>query len=620
MPNRSGRAAAKRAKMRDPRAKQGRNPKGGVGALPEWDLSDLYAGVDSPDIARDLARADALCLAFEERYKGKLAALARSPDGGKALAAAVEEFESIDDLIGRIASFAGLIHSADTTDRVRAKFFGDVQERITTSSSHLLFFALELNKIDDGVLESAMAHPALGHYRPWIEDIRREKPYQLEDRIEQLFHEKSVTGQGAWNRLFDDTVASLRFKIGAKTLPIEPALNLLQDRNAATRKAAAAALGRTFTQHLRTFTLITNTLAKDKEISDRWRGFADIADARHLANRVEREVVEALVKAVGAAYPRLSHRYYALKARWFGKKQLPYWDRNAPLPDVPSRPIPWQEAKDTVLSAYGAFSPAMADIAERFFSNRWIDAPVRSGKAPGAFSHPTVPSSHPFILLNYQGKTRDVMTLAHELGHGVHQVLAAPNGALMAPAPLTLAETASVFGEMLTFRRLLAATTNAKQRKAMLASKVEDMINTVIRQIAFYTFERCVHGERRNGELTAERLCQIWLEVQRESLGPAVDIKAGYESFWVYIGHFIHSPFYVYAYAFGDCLVNALYAVYEKAHEGFAERYLAMLAAGGTRHHAELLKPFGLDAREPAFWQGGLRMIEGMIDELEGLG
>ena len=331
-------------------------------------------------------------------------------------------------------------------------------------------------------------------------------------------------------------------------------------------------------------------------------------------------MVEALVAAVRDAYPRLSHRYYALKARWFGKKRLAYWDRNAPLPDVPTRAIPWPEAKDTVLSAYGAFSPEMAKIAERFFADRWIDAPVRPGKAPGAFSHPTVPSSHPFILLNYQGKPRDVMTLAHELGHGVHQVLAAPNGALMAPTPLTLAETASVFGEMLTFRRLLAATTDTKQRKAMLAGKVEDMINTVVRQIAFYTFERAVHAERRNGELTAERLCEIWLEVQRESLGPAIDIKAGYESFWVYIGHFIHSPFYVYAYAFGDCLVNSLYAVYEKAHEGFAERYLAMLAAGGTKHHAELLKPFGLDARDPAFWQGGLGVIERMITELEQLG
>jgi oligoendopeptidase F len=620
MPNRSSRTVTKRAKTRNQQPKAGRNPTRDIGALPEWDLSDLYSGLDSPEIAGDLARSDALCLAFEERYKGKLAALASRSDGGKALATAIREFESIDDLIGRIASFASLVYAGNTADPIKAKFFGDVQERITTSSSHLLFFSLELNKIDDTVLETVMADPALGHYRPWIEDVRKEKPHQLEDRIEQLFHEKSVTGQGAWNRLFDDTVAALRFKVGAKTLAIEPALSLLQNRNPATRKAAAEALGRTFTQHLRTFTLITNTLAKDKEISDRWRNFADIADARHLANRVEREVVEALVAAVRAAYPRLSHRYYALKARWFGKKRLPYWDRNAPLPEVPSRPIPWREAKDTVLSAYGAFSPAMADIAERFFAKRWIDAPVRPGKAPGAFSHPTVPSSHPFILVNYQGKTRDVMTLAHELGHGVHQVLAAPNGALMAPTPLTLAETASVFGEMLTFRRLLAATTNARQRKAMLASKVEDMINTVVRQIAFYTFERAVHSERRDGELTAERICQIWMEVQRESLGPAIDIKEGYESFWVYIGHFIHSPFYVYAYAFGDCLVNALYAVYEKAHAGFAERYLAMLASGGTKHHTELLKPFGLDAREPAFWQGGLNMVEGMIAELEELG
>jgi oligoendopeptidase F len=594
--------------------------KPALGALPEWDLSALYAGIGAPEIKRDLARADADCNGFEERYKGKLAGLAGGPDGGRALAAAIKELEEIDDLLGRIASFAQLVYTGNTADPARAKFFGDVQEQITTSSSHLLFFSLELNKIANEVLDRAMADPALGHYRPWIEDVRKEKPYQLEDRIEQLFHEKSVTGQAAWNRLFDDTIASLRFKVGAKTLAIEPTLNLLQDRSEKTRKTAAEALAKTFGANLRTFTLITNTLAKDKEISDRWRGFADIADARHLANRVEREVVEALVAAVRDAYPRLSHRYYALKARWFGRKQLAYWDRNAPLPDVAMRTIPWPEARDTVLSAYGAFSPQMAKIAERFFAERWIDAPVRPGKAPGAFSHPTVPSAHPYILLNYQGKTRDVMTLAHELGHGVHQVLAAPNGALMAPTPLTLAETASVFGEMLTFRRLLDATTDPKQRKAMLAGKVEDMINTVVRQIAFYTFERAVHGERKNGELTADRLSEIWLTVQRESLGPAIDLKPGYETFWAYIGHFIHAPFYVYAYAFGDCLVNSLYAVYEKSHQGFAERYLAMLAAGGTKHHGELLRPFGLDARDPAFWQGGLGMIERMIAELEGLG
>jgi len=593
--------------------------KTALGTLPEWNLNDLYAGLDDPQIKRDLDRADVECVAFEEAYKGKLAEMARSSDAGAALADAVSRFEALDDLIGRLSSYAGLLHAGDTVDPARTKFFGDVQERLTAASTHLLFFALELNRIDDALIEAAMAVPALGHYRPWIEDVRRDRPYQLEDRVEQLFHEKSVTAAAAWNRQFDSTIARLRFKVEGKSLPIEPTLNLLQDRSGAKRKAAAQALAHTFKENLEQFVLITNTLAKDKEISDRWRGFADIADARHLANRVEREVVDALVAAVRAAYPRLSHRYYALKAHWFGKKRLPHWDRNAPLPQVPTRTVGWIEAKDTVLTAYGAFSPKMAAIAERFFDDRWIDAPVRPGKAPGAFAHPTVPSSHPYVLLNYQGKPRDVMTLAHELGHGVHQVLAAPNGALMAPTPLTLAETASVFGEMLTFRKLLANTRDDKERKAMLAAKVEDMINTVVRQIAFYSFERAVHTERKSGELTAARIGELWLVMQRESLGPAIELKPGYETFWAYIPHFVHSPFYVYAYAFGDCLVNSLYAVYERADEGFAERYLAMLSAGGTKHHTELLAPFGLDARDPAFWQNGLAVIERMIGELEAL-
>jgi oligoendopeptidase F len=618
MPASANRVAAKKpANQRPATSKSG--PGTGASNLPEWNLADLYASLEDPRVTRDLDRADAEAVAFEEAYKGKLAELAESPQAGPGLAQAVKRYEALDDLIGRLISYAGLIHAGNTVDPVRAKFYGDVQDRITAASTHLLFFVLELNRIDDGKLAPAMKDPALAHYRPWLEDIRREKPYQLEDRIEQLFHEKTVTANSAWNRLFDETIAGLRFKVGAKSLAIEPTLNLMQDANPKNRKAAAAALAKTFQANQRLFTLVTNTLAKDKEISDRWRGFADVADARHLSNRVEPEVVEALVSAVRAAYPRLSHRYYALKARWFGKKRLPHWDRNAPLPKVATRTIAWSEAQATVLGAYGAFSPKMAAIAERFFANNWIDAPVRPGKAPGAFAHPTVPSAHPYVLLNYQGKPRDVMTLAHELGHGVHQVLAAPNGALMAPTPLTLAETASVFGEMLTFRKLLAGTTEKKQRKAMLAAKVEDMINTVVRQIAFYTFERKVHGERRSGELTAERLNAIWLEVQAESLGPAIDLRPGYETFWSYIPHFVHSPFYVYAYAFGDCLVNSLYAVYERAAEGFAERYLAMLAAGGTKHHAELLKPFGLDARDPAFWQKGLSVIEAMIAELEGL-
>ena len=608
----SAKPAAKSApkKSAKPAAK---SPK--LGALPEWNLADLYPAIDSPEVKRDLDRADADSIAFEESYKGKLAGLTAE---GK-LAEAVKDYEALDDLIGRLISYAGLVYAGNTTDPVRAKFYGDMQERITKASLHLIFFTLELNRIDDAAIEQAMADPALGHYRPWIEDIRKEKPYQLDDKLEELFHEKSVTGAGAWNRLFDETLGSLRFKVDGKELAIEQTLSFMQDVNGAKRRAASEALARTFKANLRTFALITNTLAKDKEISDRWRGFKDIADARHLSNRVEPEVVDALVSAVRDAYPRLSHRYYTLKAKWFGKKTLPHWDRNAPLPKVEQRPIGWTEAKDTVLDAYGEFSPRMAEVAERFFSRNWIDAPTRPGKQSGAFSHPTVPSAHPYVLLNYQGKPRDVMTLAHELGHGVHQVLAGPNGALMAPTPLTLAETASVFGEMLTFKALLAKTKDVKARRAMLASKVEDMINTVVRQIAFYTFERKVHLERRNGELTADKLNEIWMSVQAESLGPAIEFKPGYETFWAYIPHFIHSPFYVYAYAFGDCMVNSLYAVYEKAHEGFAERYLAMLAAGGTKHHSELLKPFGLDARDPKFWQGGLSVIERLIGELEAL-
>jgi oligoendopeptidase F len=610
-------AAAPKPVAKKPVARKSAGKAGQLGTLPEWDLTDLYPSLDGPEVKRDLDRSDADSIAFEKDFKGKLAELAKN--GGKGLAEAISRYEAIEELMGRILSYAGLLYAGNTTDPIRAKFYGDAQERITASSLHLLFFSLELNRIDDAVLKEAMHDPALAHYRPWIEDVRKEKPYQLDDKLEQLFHEKSVSGYSAWNRLFDETISSLRFNVGGKTLAIEHTLNLMQDPKEATRKAASQALAKTFGENIRLFALVTNTLAKDKEISDRWRGFHDVADARHLSNRVEPEVVEALVASVRAAYPRLSHRYYALKAKWFGKKKLPHWDRNAPLPQVPMRTIPWPQACDTVLEAYNAFSPKLAEIAQPFFSKAWIDAPVRPGKAPGAFAHPTVPSAHPYLLLNYQGKPRDVMTLAHELGHGVHQVLAAPQGPLMASTPLTLAETASVFGEMLTFKKLLAETTDKKQRKAMLAAKVEDMINTVVRQIAFYTFERQIHTERKNGELTAERIGQIWRDVQVESLGPAIELKPGYETYWAYIPHFVHSPFYVYAYAFGDCLVNSLYAVYEKANAGFAERYLDMLRAGGTKHHSELLKPFGLDARDPTFWQGGLSVIERMIGEIEAL-
>jgi oligoendopeptidase F len=536
---------------------------------------------------------------------------------GNALGAAVARFERLQDDLGRISSYAQLLYAGDMSNPEITRFYQTIQERLTDISSELLFFTLELNRIDDDALAEKLNSPQLAHYAPWLRDIRAFRPYQLPDELEKLLHEKHVAGRAAWNRLFDETMAALRFSIDGKELTSSEVLNLLTDRDAETRRKAALALVEVLGKNTRLFALITNTLAKDKEIEDRWRGFKRPVSSRNLANFVEDDVVDALVSAVRAAYPRLSHRYYRLKAKWMGKDRLDWWDRNAPLPDEQDRTIPWGEAQRIVLDAYNAFSPKLGKIARPFFERPWIDVPPRPGKAPGAFAHPTVPSAHPYLLLNYHGKVRDVMTLAHELGHGVHQVLSAPQGALMADTPLTLAETASVFGEMLTFRALLKSEQDPNRRRLMLASKVEDMLNTVVRQIAMHEYETRVHDERRAGELTAERLGEIWLETQRAALGPALNLTPDYAVFWGYIPHFIHVPFYVYAYAFGDCLVNSLYAVYQEAHEGFAERYLAMLSAGGTKRHKELLAPFGLDASDPGFWAKGLGVLEHFIDELE---
>jgi oligoendopeptidase F len=586
-----------------------------LGTLPQWDLRDLYPGRDSPELARDLETSANGAKEFRARFEGKLASLP-----GEVLGGAVADYERLEETLARVMSYASLVHAADMSDPEIGRFYQTMHERVNAIETELLFFTLELNRIDDMTLEEKLKAVALGHYAPWLRDIRAFRPHQLDDDLERILHEKSVSGRAAWVRLFDETEAALRFKVKGKNLTGAEALHLLSDKNPETRKAAAKALGAVFGQNARLFALITNTLAKDKEVEDRWRHFPRPISSRNLANFVEDGVVDALVTAVRQSYPRLSHRYYRLKARWFGVEQLPYWDRNAPLPEAADRTFPWQEAERVVLNAYAGFSPDLAAVGRRFFEHAWIDAPVRPGKSPGAFAHPTVPSVHPYLLLNYLGKTRDVMTLAHELGHGVHQVLAGPQGALMADTPLTLAETASVFGEMLTFRAMLRAETDPKRRKAMLAGKVEDMLNTVVRQIAFVEFERRVHDERRTGELTPDRIAEVWLAVQSESLGPAIGFEDEYRWYWTYIPHFIHTPFYVYAYAFGDCLVNSLYAVYEDAHEGFAEKYLAMLRAGGTKRHKELLAPFGLDASDPAFWQKGLGVIERFIDELEGMG
>jgi len=587
-----------------------------LGDMPAWQLADLYPSADSPELQSDLQKCAAEADAFAARYQGKLAEIAEQ-GGAQGLFDAIRDFEAIQDVAGRIGSYAFLHYVTKVDDPARAKVFGDIQEKLTNIGSKLLFFGLEINRIDDARMEALMNEPPLDHYRPWLVEVRKEKPYQLSDDLERLFHEKSVIGRGAWSRLFNETMAAMRFDVDGQTLPLEPTLNFMLHPEEAKRREAAEALTKQFTEKLPLFTLITNTLSKDLEISNRWRGFEDIAASRHLANNVEPEVVDALVQAAREHYPRISHRYYAMKARWLGKERLEFWDRNAPIFDDPERQIGWGEARDIVLSAYGRFSPEMADIARNFFDKSWIDAPVRPGKQSGAFAHPTVPSAHPYVMLNYMGKPRDVMTLAHELGHGVHQVLANEQGPLMASTPLTLAETASVFGEMLTFQSILSSTQDRREKKVLLAQKTEDKINTVVRQIAFYEFERRLHAERLEGELTSDRIGEIWREVQGESLGPAVHLGEGYEVYWTYVPHFIHSPFYVYAYAFGDCLVNSLYAVYENSSEGFQERYLDMLRAGGTKHHKELLAPFGLDASDPGFWAMGLGVVERMIDELE---
>ena len=585
-----------------------------LGNLPEWDLDDLYTGEEAPELARDLEWLGQACARFAEDYEGKLAGLSAD-----ALLECVQRQEEITQIAGRLMSFAGLRYYQQTTDAGRAKFMADLQEKITNFTTPLVFFTLELNRLDDAHLAAAMAeNEALARYKPAFDRVRAMKPYQLSDEMEKFLHDLGVVGD-AWERLFDETIAGLSFEVAGTERTIEGTLNLLTDPDRALRQAAAEELARVFQDNVKIFARVHNTQAKEKEILDRWRGMPTAQTGRHLSNDVEPEVVEALRAAVVAAYPRLSHRYYALKAKWLGLDKMQIWDRNAPLPMEDPTLVTWEQAQTTVMDAYAAFDPRMAEIAGPFFDKGWIDAGVKPGKAPGAFAHPTVTNVHPYVMLNYLGKQRDVMTLAHELGHGVHQVLAAGQGEMLSSTPLTLAETASVFGEMLTFRALLDGAESPAQRKVLLAGKVEDMINTVIRQIAFYDFECKLHEARRAGELTPEDIGALWMSVQAESLGPAFEFMDGYETFWAYIPHFVHSPFYVYAYAFGDGLVSALYSVYASGADGFEDKYFELLRAGGSKHHSELLAPFGLNASDPAFWDQGLSMIEGLIDELEAM-
>jgi oligoendopeptidase F len=503
-------------------------------------------------------------------------------------------------------------------DEGRTNFLQQMQERINEISSSLIFFTIELNDISEIALTKMYKESdRLERYKPWISQIRAYKPYQLSKSIEKILHEKRLASRDNWVRLYNEIFSRIRFDLDGKKLPISDVLNFLSDVDAKKREHAAQSFSTGLKEIVPSITLIMNTIVKDKSIEDNWRKYKHPISSRNVDNQVEDDVVETLVQSVRKQYTNLSHRYYSLKAKWMGKKSIPYWDRNAPLPEAGDRRISWEEAQDIVLKAYKNFHPQLSEIAELFFKNKWIDAALRPGKDSGAFSHPMVPSKHPVILLNYHGKVRDVMTLAHELGHGIHQYLSRGQGQLMADTPLTLAETASVFGEMLTFQSLLKTTESNKQKKIIIASKVEDMLNTVVRQVAFCCFEINLHKARKEGELTSDQIGKIWVDSQKESLGPAIDLYPDYSIYWSYVSHFFHTPFYVYAYAFGDCLVNSLYKTYEKHPEGFAEKYITMLKSGGTLRHKELLKPFGLDATRSDFWDQGVSVISNLIDQLE---
>jgi oligoendopeptidase F len=580
--------------------------------IPKWNLDDLYTGMRAPEILKDLNEVEASAILFSSQYKGKLKLIDDVEFGQSILA-----YENLNEILARVLSYAQLLFSADAENPDVAAFYQNISERVTEISSDTLFYELEINRVDEAILSKKLKNPIINKYKPWIAGIRAYKPYQLTDEVEKILHEKSVTGRASWSRLFDETMAGMRFEVDGRKISNSDVMNRMSDKDHLVRKKAAKSFGAGLEQNIKLFSLITNTLAKDKEIEDKWRNFPRAVSSRNLSNQVEDEVVDALSGAVKNSYADLAHRYYKLKASWLGVEVMDYWDRNAPLPDSNEVYISWEDAKDIVLTSYYSFEPQLGQIAEQFFEKNWIDAEPRSGKDSGAFSHPTVPSAHPYILMNYHGKTRDVMTLAHELGHGIHQILAAPHGHFLSDTPLTLAETASVFGEMLTFRGMLETAKEPKIRQIMLASKVEDMLNTVVRQIAFYSFEERVHVERQDGELSADRLGEIWLDIQKESLGPAFKFDEEYRHFWAYIPHFIHSPFYVYSYAFGDCLVNSLYDVFKKGHPGFQGKYIDMLKAGGTLRHKELLAPFGLDASDPLFWQRGLGVISGFINDLE---
>ena len=582
--------------------------------LPVWDLTEIYTDIKDPKIKTDLKKIKDSSNKFVKKWKGKIKDL-NSLD----FLTCIETYQKICENLHKIGTHSSLIFATNMEDAEISRYNSSVSDEFTEIFSSLIFFTLELSKVDDVKIESWMNNNNCSKWEPYLNVLRKRNPYLLDPLVEEILIEKSATGRSAWVRLFDETSASLRFPFKERELSEAEILNLLSDPDPKNRKLAGKSLSNILEKNKRVFSMILNVISRDRFIEDNKRGFKNIVSSRNLDNDVEDEVVNALVHTVDKAMPKLTHRYYKWKANEFGKNKLDWWDRNAPLPETSEKSIEWNDAKDIILESFASFHPEISNIAELFFKNGWIDASVREGKASGAFAHPSVPSLHPYILVNYQGKIRDVMTLAHELGHGVHQILAAKNGLLMAETPLTLAETASVFGEMLVFRKLLNESP-VEQKKQLLAGKVEDMLNTVVRQIGFHQFEVKFHEARVKSELTPDEISDIWMETQSHAVGPSINLNSDYRVLWGYIPHFVHTPFYVYAYAFGDSLVNALWHSYQVSDkDDFSKKYLQLLSAGGTKSHNELLKPFQLNAYESSFWDRGVSMITGLMDELEEL-
>jgi oligoendopeptidase F len=586
--------------------------------LPEWRLDDLYAGREDPRIEEDLAaaqRANAALL----RLQGQFVATRDAPPAlGALLARGVSLYEEAVNRLWAVGAYASLQTSVARDDPAWAKFEGDMRARAAQIGADSLFFTLEINQLDEAQIEAALAADAqAARWRPWLRRVRLMREHELSAELERLLNDRAPALSN-WSRLYDETLSRMAVKVGRESLNLPQALNRLSDPDPASRKAAAQGLAKALDDNGPTLALCLNTLAFEKQVEDRWRRFAGPDRSRHIGNEVDPQAVQALEEAVVDHYPRLSHRYYALKAKAMGKRVLDHWDRNAPLDRDPPRRYGWDEAKALVLSSFDQLAPAFADKARGFFDQPWIDARPRPGKSSGAYSHPVTADRHPYVFLNYMGERRDVLTLAHELGHAVHQTLASPLGTLLADTPLTLAETASIFGEGLVFERLLEDAKGA-ERRTLLAGKIEDGLNTVVRQIAFHRFETRFHTARQQGELAPDQIGGLWLEVMGESLGPAVKLNAGYEHYWAYVSHFVHAPFYVYAYAFGDLLVEALMEKRLEDPQGFAPRYEALLAGGGAKTYIEALAPFGLDPRQKTFWERGLGRLERLVDEFAAL-